>query len=451
MAADVITPVLLVRVGANGTPYWEAKWRSGGRQIKRRIVAGPAWVQRGDDGAWVPRTSRARDGALTRDRAAVLAAGLVAEVEESLSEERAEQDRLARAPLTFRAVAAEWLDWLRRVKGAKPSTLEDYAWLLREPGTPFKRGGGVSKGRIQAAFGDVDIRDVKARDVEHFLSSLDAEGLKPRNVNKHRQLLCAVFGYAARQDTYALPVNPAAQTDKRREPLPAVLEFYEPHEVEMLARTVASGAWRTDRADLADDERVMRAEEDARDADLFRVLFFTGLRLGELRALRWNAVDLDDRVLLVKAALSAGVEVDPKGRAYRWTPLTTGAVEALRRHRERSGTRFTTRDDLVFCGRFGEPIDASALRRRYKAARTKAGLRDVKLHGLRHAAGSIYARQATAVEVRDFLGHAKLSTTDRYVSARMTPEALARLDAAFSPEMTPRQRANREAKARRQR
>lgn len=41
------------------------------------------------------------------------------------------------------------------------------------------------------------------------------------------------------------------------------------------------------------------------------------------------------------------------------------------------------------------------------------GLRRVKLHGLRHAAGSILARVADPVFVRAFLGHSKLSTTDR--------------------------------------
>lgn len=40
------------------------------------------------------------------------------------------------------------------------------------------------------------------------------------------------------------------------------------------------------------------------------------------------------------------------------------------------------------------------------------GLRPIKLHGLRHAAGSLLARHGTSVEVRDFMGHAKLTTTD---------------------------------------
>ena len=46
----------------------------------------------------------------------------------------------------------------------------------------------------------------------------------------------------------------------------------------------------------------------------------------------------------------------------------------------------------------------------------------MKLHGLRHASGSILARVADPVFVRDYLGHSKLSTTDRYVSAKHRPE-----------------------------
>lgn len=57
----------------------------------------------------------------------------------------------------------------------------------------------------------------------------------------------------------------------------------------------------------------------------------------------------------------------------------------------------------------------------------------MRLHGLRHAAGSLLARTTDAVFVRDFLGHAKLSTTDRYLSAKLRPEELERLDRAFAP------------------
>jgi hypothetical protein len=68
------------------------------------------------------------------------------------------------------------------------------------------------------------------REVADYLRQLD-KTCRPRTVNKHRQVVSAVFGYGLRQDTYALELNPAAATNKRREPPPAVLEFYEPEEV----------------------------------------------------------------------------------------------------------------------------------------------------------------------------------------------------------------------------
>jgi integrase len=80
---------------------------------------------------------------------------------------------------------------------------------------------------------------------------------------------------------------------------------------------------------------------------------------------------------------------------------------------------------------WGRRLDPSALRRRYYLACEVAGLRRVKLHGLRHAAGSILARTADPVFVRDYLGHSKLSTTDRYAGAKHRPEDFERLNRAF--------------------
>lgn len=85
----------------------------------------------------------------------------------------------------------------------------------------------------------------------------------------------------------------------------------------------------------------------------------------------------------------------------------------------------------MLANRYGRRLDDSALRHRYKRGCAAAGLRPVKLHGLRHSAGSLIARTNDPVFVRDFLGHAKLSTTDRYVSAKLRPEELERLDQAF--------------------
>jgi integrase len=170
--------------------------------------------------------------------------------------------------------------------------------------------------------------------------------------------------------------------------------------------------------------------EDRQDADAFRILFYTGVRVGELVTLRWADVDLVGRSLLVRRTISAGVETEPKGRRSRYVPLADPALAAFARLGSRDD--FVDGDDYVVCNRWGRRIDESALRRRYKLACEAAGLRPVKLHGLRHAAGSIVARTADPVFVRDYLGHSKLSTTDRYVSAKHRPEDYERLNRAVA-------------------
>jgi site-specific recombinase XerD len=91
------------------------------------------------------------------------------------------------------------------------------------------------------AFGDRPAADVTTTEVSQFLRSLDHEGLTPRNVNKHREVLAAMFAYGSRSDTFALAANPVDRTDKRRQPSPAVLDYYEVEEVEALARRCERG------------------------------------------------------------------------------------------------------------------------------------------------------------------------------------------------------------------
>ncbi len=62
------------------------------------------------------------------------------------------------------------------MKGAKPATIADYRWLLREPGERVRRGKGVSHGPTIAALGDRATADVTSADVSRFLRLLDAEG-----------------------------------------------------------------------------------------------------------------------------------------------------------------------------------------------------------------------------------------------------------------------------------
>ncbi|EHN09765.1 hypothetical protein PAI11_34070 [Patulibacter medicamentivorans] len=85
----------------------------------------------------------------------------------------------------------------------------------------------------------------------------------------------------------------------------------------------------------------------------------------------------------------------------------------------------------MFCGRRGQVLSDSAIRRRYTAARDAAGLHPVNLHGLRHAAGSILAQGIDQVYAASILGHARVSTTDRYTHGKVNSRSIAATNAAY--------------------
>jgi integrase len=396
-------PTYSLQLRAQGTrAFYEVMFRIDGRQVKRRV--GPAWVTP----AGKPRRGRPRDGCLGVAGAHDRAREIVAEQAVKAA------DPQATGP-TFREVALDYMRWLERVKGAKPSTLADHGYALAEP-------NGTTNGQVMLALGDRPAADVTPRDVDSLLDALAASGASPRTINKRRALLGAVFTYGVKRAS--LPGSPVRATDKRREPQRAALDTYSVAEVERLAAALAEGRHR-DRHAASDATRA----EDAQDAELVRVAAYTGLRQGELRALRWR--DVGEGVITVSRALSAGVESGTKGGRVRHVPLVPQAAEALKRLRARGD--FSAREELVFCNWRGRALDPSALVARFKRARDAVGLRPLRFHDLRHTYGSLLATGGVPVtEIQAAMGHADLQTTARYLHARQASEQVDRFARAFA-------------------
>ena len=332
-AGDPPRSWLVVGVARNGEVVYEAGWRHRADDgalttMKRRL--GRAWLERDGAGGWRRRRGRPKAGYLD-ERAAVLAMDrVVRDVERELAGRAAAARRAAESPPTFREVAHAYLDWVEHVRDAKPTTLRDHRYLLAEPGVGHRRGSGAHRGLIMRALGDRPAREVTTREVNRLLSEVAAGGVSPRTVNRYRQLICAIFNFGSSEATFALPANPASAADRRVEPEPARLDFYAPEEVEALARALADGRHRDPHAPpVGDDEAAARAAEDRQDAELVRLAAYAGLRRGELVALRWADVDFVRRKLVVRRAVSAGVEVNStKSRRARGAAARSGRRRA---------------------------------------------------------------------------------------------------------------------------
>lgn len=426
---------LVVASTRSGDLVYEAGWRhrladGSAKTMKRRI--GPAWLERAGDGAISRRRGRVKPGFLDEHAAIVAKDRLVRDVEEELAQQAAELARAANAPVTFRDIAHAYLDWLARVKGAKPATLRDHRYLLAEPGTTYRRGSGVHAGAIMAALGDRAAADVSVREINQLLDDVAATGASPRTVNKHRQLICAIYNYAGHVATFQLADNPAAAADRRPEAERARLDYYSPEEVELLANALESGAHRDPSPPtLGSAELAARCAEDRQDGDLARVAAYTGLRRGELVALRWRDVELARRKIVVRRSISANEEAtSTKSRRAREVPIPDQAAAPLTRLSDRQ--EFTTPDDFVFVNRFGRRIDGSALRRRVERARDVVGLRKLRFHDLRHTYGSLLvAGGVDLASVKSAMGHSRITTTERYLHARSASELADRFTQAL--------------------
>ena len=145
---------------------------------------------------------------------------------------------------------------------------------------------------------------------------------------------------------------------------------------------------------------------------MVRLIAATGLRIGELLALRWSALDLEGGSLAVCQSVYEGKFQLPKTqKAVRTIPLGRHAVRALSEHRERS-TRKSS-EDLVFGNPKGEPFrESKLLTRVLQPAAEAAGLGRVTWHQFRHIHSSLLNDLNVPVKIaQEQLGHASIATT----------------------------------------
>ena len=138
----------------------------------------------------------------------------------------------------------------------------------------------------------------------------------------------------------------------------------------------------------------------------------TGLRIGELLALRWSAVDLETGALMVRESVYEGQFQPPKTqRAVRTIPLGPHAVAALLEHQARVSRKAP--GDLVFGNRQGDALRESKLLTRVLQPAAKAvGLGTVTWHQFRHIHSSLLNDLKVPVKIaQEQLGHGSIATT----------------------------------------
>jgi integrase len=334
---------------------WYAKYRlPDGRQVQKKI--GPAWTERG----------RPPGGYFTKRTAEAWLRDLLDEVR------RGTLPGMVRTGVTFADAAAEYLRYIEHDRGRKPSTLRGYRSMM--------------EAHLLPAFGGMPVEAVTTGEIERWIAGVDGS---PRTRNKLLILMHGILGRARK--AYGLPVNAAAGVEKFPQRRSGDIEVFSPEEVWALVRAAAS----------------------EQDAAIYLTAAFTGLRRGELLALHWRDVDFGRSVIRVRGSYANGVLTTPKSGKVRSVPMAPAVAGALAKVGARGD--WTGDDDLVFAGVWGGYLDGSALRRRYDDALKRAGLRRLRFHDLRHTFGTRMIAKADIRRVQEWMGHADIQTTVKYL------------------------------------
>jgi integrase len=343
------------RVERKRGPQWFAKYRlPDGRQVQRRV--GPAWTERGRPAA----------GYFTKRLADDWLRGVLDEARQGTL------PGLVKTDVTFAEAAEEWLRYVEHDRGRKPSTIAGYRALLRS--------------QLLPTFGELPIESITTPMIEAWIAGVDRA---PATRTKALVLMHGIFKRARKQ--YGLPRNPAAEVEKPPTRQSGDIEVFSPEEVMALVRAAAS----------------------KQDAAIYLTAAFTGLRRGELLALHWRDVDFGGQVIRVRASYAEGALTTPKSGKVRSVPMAPDVAETLAKLGQRR--QWTADDDLVFVGQAGSYLDGRALRRRYDSALERAALRKLRFHDLRHTFGTRMIAKADIRRVQEWMGHADIQTTMKYL------------------------------------
>ncbi|MGZ5442696.1 MAG: tyrosine recombinase XerC [Thermoanaerobaculia bacterium] len=275
----------------------------------------------------------------------------------------------------------DFLDYLTFERNVSPNTISAYRDDL-ESFIGFLCNDYLTMGRDQ-----LDLKRVDHLAVRSYLAHLARRKLARATVARHLSALRTFFKFLVREEI--VEANPArtVATPKREKYLPAVLQ--------------------TSEVALLIEQPDPSTTLGVRDAAWLELLYASGLRISEL-----VGIDLDD--LELRSRL---VKVRGKGAKERIVPFGSKAEAALRAYLAVRGELIRNiEEEAVFVNYRGERITTRSIRRLFDGYVRDAALRaGVSPHTLRHSfATHLLNAGADLRGIQELLGHASLSTTQKY-------------------------------------
>lgn len=279
---------------------------------------------------------------------------------------------------------------------------------------------GHLRNHLVPAFGSMELSKIGVEDVQGFKAEKTASGLSPQTVKHMLRLLRQMLDHAI--DWGYLRENPAKKVRNPRVPR---------KDMDFLT---------------ADEVGVFLSHVPDKWFPFFLTSIVSGLRIGELFAMKWGNLDWNQGQYFVKETWLRPRGGHPSSIAEPKTEtsaapvdLTPTCLKALREHRRkqteeklRVGSDYKD-VDLIFATPMGTPLDPwNVTKRIFNPALKAAGLRRIRFHDLRHTCASLLIAQGESPKyIQEQLRHGSTEMTfDRYghLFPDANKEAAARLD-----------------------
>lgn len=368
---------LYVRTDRNGRESYYGSFYVNGRRVNRKI--GPK------------RERGGRDGLTQRE-----------------AEKRLRQLMVSAVPsrgasgtrIGIEDASEAWMVHLRH-RGRKHATIVKYESVLQTHLVPFFRGKSLDA--------------IRYEDVVDLMADLSGRGRTPKTIRNVIGVLSALCNYAKAPQRRWISSNPCEGVELPAIPERVEIRFLTLDEVRRLVAAVRPGPF------------------EAIDRAIFLTAAMTGLRLGELLALRWRDVDWTAQQIRVRRNYTRNQFGTPKSRRGRNVPLADEVAGELDRLYKQS--RFTAEDDLVF----GSPVSGGPIPNRpwqqLQAILEAAGLGRHAFHDLRHTFGTRMAAAGVPLRtLQEWMGHAHIETTMIYAGYSPSRHEAEMVAAAFSDD-----------------
>ncbi|MEO5373109.1 MAG: tyrosine recombinase XerC [Alphaproteobacteria bacterium] len=280
----------------------------------------------------------------------------------------------------LRTAVTGWQEWLRSERQASLHTIDGY-------GRDLSAFLSFLTGHLGAEPALADLPALAVSDFRAYLAARTDEGLARSSLARAMSTLRGFFRWLERNGHGANPALAAVRSPRTPRSVPKALAEDEALEALAAAPELQDEPW------LA-----------ARDVALLTLLYGCGLRIGEALGLTRR-----DR------PAGEAMVITGKGRKQRVVPLLPVVVEAIEAYLALCPYRLGP-DDSLFVGARGGPLNPGVVQRQVRRLRALLGLPETATpHALRHSfATHLLAGGGDLRTIQELLGHASLSTTQRY-------------------------------------